>query len=191
MKTIQNISLYSRTYRLLSKFNNEKIKISLERSLHRNGYNDIKKKKKNCQLKNYGNNAGSKYDGKSSTKNKSNTGFEEKKLLRKCIYVLSKPFVEIDKIFEKLIYKGFIAIYEYRKCTDSIQKKNLKFSAFSPPLGTLVLGENSKGFQEFMTKSGMQAFLLSLFILSITMVIYILVKFINYVIEVGGDEIKN
>ncbi|SBT85643.1 Plasmodium exported protein, unknown function [Plasmodium malariae] len=213
MKTIQNISLYSRTYRLLSKFNNEKIKVSLERNLHRNGYNDIKKKKKNCQLKNYGNSTGAEYNGKGSTKN--NSGFEEKKLLRKSIYVLCKPFVEIDKIFEKLIYKGFIAIYEYRKCTDSIQKKNLKFSACKsavltfaipsiifvtvlsllllvcPPLGNLVLGESSQSFQGFMTKSEMQAFLLSLFILSITMVIYILVKFINYVIEVGGDEIGN
>ncbi|SCN45379.1 Plasmodium exported protein, unknown function [Plasmodium malariae] len=215
MKTIQNISLYSRTYRLLSKFNNEKIKVSLERNLHRNGYNDIKKKKKNCQLKNYGNSTGAEYNGKGRTKNKNNSGFEEKKLLRKCIYVLCKPFVEIDKIFEKLIYKGFIAIYEYRKCTDSIQKKNLKFSACKsavltfaipsiifvtvlsllllvcPPLGNLVLGESSQSFQGFMTKSEMQAFLLSLFILSITMVIYILVKFINYVIEVGGDEIGN
>ncbi|SBS99976.1 hypothetical protein PMALA_073380 [Plasmodium malariae] len=191
MKTIQNISLYSRTYRLLSKFNNEKIKVSLERNLRRNGYNDIKKKKKNCQLKNYGNNAGTEYHGKGRTKNKSNTGFEEKKLLRKCIYVLSKPFVEIDKIFEKLIYKGFIAIYEYRKCTDSIQKRNLKFSAFCPPLGTSLLGENSQNFKEFITESRIQAFLLSLFILSITMVIYILVKFINYVIEVGEEEIEN
>ncbi|KAI4841435.1 uncharacterized protein MKS88_000156 [Plasmodium brasilianum] len=215
MKTIQNISLYSRTYRLLSKFNNEKIKVLLERNFPRNGYNDMKKKKKNCQLKNYGNNTGAEYDGKSRTKNKCNSGFEEKKLLRKGIYILCKPFVEIDKIFEKLIYKGFIAIYEYRKCTDSIQKKNFKFSACKsavltfalpsiifftvlsllllvcPPLGNLVLGKNSQSFQQFMTKSGMQAFLLSLFIISITMVIYILVKFINYVIEVGGDEIKN
>ncbi|SBT85922.1 Plasmodium exported protein, unknown function [Plasmodium malariae] len=215
MKSIQNISLYSRTYRLLSKFSNEKIKVSLERNLPRNGYNDIKKKKKNYQLKNYGNNTGAEYNGKGKTKNKCNSGFEKKKLLRKCIYVLCKPFLEIDKIFEKLIYKGFIAIYEYRKCTDSIQKKNLKFSACKsavltfalpsiifftvlslllivcPPLGTSLLGQNSKGFQEFMAKSDMQAFLLSLFILSLTMVIYILVKFINYVIEVGGDEIEN
>ncbi|SBS99384.1 hypothetical protein PMALA_069590 [Plasmodium malariae] len=191
MKTIQNISLYSRTYRLLSKFNNEKIKVSLERNLPRNGYNDIKKKKKNCQLKSYSNNTGAEYNGKGRTKNKCNSGFEEKKLLRKGIYILCKPFVEIDKIFEKLIYKGFIAIYEYRKCTDSIQKKNLKFSAFCPPLGTSLLGEHSKDFKDFMTKFGMQAFLLSLFILSITMVIYILIKFINYVIEVGGEEIEN
>ncbi|SBT85734.1 Plasmodium exported protein, unknown function [Plasmodium malariae] len=215
MKTIQNISLYSRTYRLLSKFNNEKIKVSLERNLPRNGYNDIKKKKKNCQLKSYSNNTGAEYNGKGRTKNKCNSGFEEKKLLRKGIYILCKPFVEIDKIFEKLIYKAFIAIYEYRKCTDSIQKKNLKFSAcksavltfaipsiiFStvlsllllvcPPLGTSLLGEHSKDFKDFMTKFGMQAFLLSLFILSITMVIYILIKFINYVIEVGGEEIEN
>ncbi|SBS99881.1 hypothetical protein PMALA_072890 [Plasmodium malariae] len=150
MKSIQNISLYSRTYRLLSNFSNEKIKVLLERNFPRNGYNDIKKKKKNCQLKNYGNNTGAEYDGKRRTKNKCNSGFEEKKLLRKGIYIL-----------------------------------------FCPPLGNLVLGENSQSFQQFMTKSGMQAFLLSLFILSITMVIYILVKFINYVIEVGGDEIKN
>ncbi|SBS98486.1 hypothetical protein PMALA_063720, partial [Plasmodium malariae] len=215
MKTIQNISLYSRTYRLLSKFNNEKIKVSLERNLPRNGYNDIKKKKKNCQLKNYGNNTGAEYNGKGRTKNKNNSVSEENKLLRKCIYVLCKPFVEIDKIFEKLIYKGFTAIYEYRICTDSIQKKSLRCSACKspaltfavpsiifftvlslllivcPPLGTSLLGQNGESFQGFMTKSGMQAFLLSLFILSITMVIYILVKFINYVIEVGGDEIKN
>ncbi|KAI4839230.1 hypothetical protein MKS88_001774 [Plasmodium brasilianum] len=70
MKTIQNISLYSRTYRLLSKFNNEKIKVSLE---------------------------------------------------------------------------------------------------LCPPLGTSLLGENSQNFKEFITESRIQAFLLSLFILSITM----------------------
>ncbi|SCO92894.1 Plasmodium exported protein, unknown function [Plasmodium malariae] len=214
IKNIENIALYARNYRLLSKFKKKKKKVSLAHNLRRNGYYYMRNKESNCEIENYDNNCKTEYYEKFKSKNKSNSRVEATKLLKKKICVLCKPFVKLDNMFEKLIYGGFAAIYKYRKCTDSIQKKSLKCSACKsavltfavpsicfftvlsllllvcPPLGKLVLGENSQYFHDFMTKCGIQAFLLSLFILSITVVIYILVKFINYVIEIG-DEIEN
>ncbi|SBT87290.1 Plasmodium exported protein, unknown function [Plasmodium malariae] len=107
---------------LLSDSKKEVKNIELNCTLFGNGYYD---------LENDNNRDESTYDGTYECKKKNNLKTEAKKLNKKYISVVCQPFVTIDNLFEKILYKRFRHIYNYRKCTDPMQKKSLKRSAFT------------------------------------------------------------
>ncbi|KAI4839920.1 hypothetical protein MKS88_001272 [Plasmodium brasilianum] len=207
----ENRTLGSRTDILLSDSEKEVKNIELNCTLFGNGYYD---------LENDNNRDESTYDGTYECKKKNNLKTEAKKLIKKYISVVCKPFVAIDNLFEKILYKRFRHIYNYRKCTDPIQKKSLKHSAFTcctllfalpglfafigfsllfvlhSRLAYALIVQMSGDFYELqfqpftqlMETYGGTDIILLLTLLCISIVIYILVKFLKYAIHVGRNK---
>ncbi|SCO92893.1 Plasmodium exported protein, unknown function [Plasmodium malariae] len=202
------IILNSRNNRILSEDKNKTIKLGYKHKLHLN---------KNDYLKNKKYSAESDCSGRSVSKKKYNSKFAAKSLVKKCTSVICKPYTTIYTFFEKLLYRVFCIIYKYRKSRDPSQKKSLKRSVFISTALIFVLPVIlfltasviyildqffSQTWKDLIPLNGTDNFLyylrenakfiaLSTSILSVSMVIFILVKFLKYVIEVNKNELKS
>ncbi|KAI4841434.1 uncharacterized protein MKS88_000155 [Plasmodium brasilianum] len=199
--------LNSRNNRILSKVKNKTINLGFKYKL------DLKK---NHYLENKKYVGESDCGERNASKKKYSSKFADKALVKKYMSFIYKPHTAIDTFFEKLLYRVFCTIYKYRKCTDHTQKKSLKRSVFiktallfslpailfltatvlyilsqffSDTWKELIPIDETSNFLNYVRdKSQFIGLLLS--ILSVSMVIYTLVKFLKYVIEVRRNEFK-